>query len=175
MNEKEKIIKEKILNEEWSEIAEQKNKLERLINLPSLTKIEDYDILIKCVSIILNHVEIHKNEILKFQEVDKENIENRGDVEKFFYQFGKGIESFIIIFDESQPYQIRLDAINNLRRLAWGSISEHICQIKNMYNRFPDFSGTEDTILVLKCVCLVVTELNMKNEEIKIIEELYKE
>jgi len=166
MNDNERIQKEKSLAENWEQIAKGKDQLDKLITPCDIDSL-DVILLYLCLQVVLQHLEVHEEEIVKTPDIEVK------DINSFLDYFMEGMGNFLRMNDKKISYSERLEAANNMKKCAWKTLYNDIENITKLYKQPLTIIDSNNMELMLKCVYIVLFELGIRELELSILEDMY--
>ncbi len=167
--------RENELRKAWDEIKKKRSEFHKL--LAGKAKPDSFDVILfyQAVSLIMESLAVRekqlKNAPNKVGDIGKCIIK---EVEKEFGDIAPEIACFLISENEKLPVSQRLDAIEKIRLVSWKSLFNQRHELEELSKRFPNSLNREDMGLLFQCISLVVLELDMKDKEIEILDDLYE-
>ena len=183
MNYKEKVIREKQLMQHWGELRPQARSLSDLLLHKRDLLPMDLILVFQCLSIIVEKLEIHGEEIEKTSDVmEAKNKENQvfqeifGDISKdikglFNENIAKEVMCLFTVFNDESSFDERFEAIGRIKSTAWKSMYNRKKDVMDLVKKYPDFNSGKEMFLVFSCISMVLLELDMQDQEIKLLEE----
>lgn len=185
MDYKEKITREKNLFEHWKDIRKEKQSLIDLVTQKRELQSLDFAVLYQCVILVLEKFEVYEEEIKNTpEEIIIENKIGLFDkaLEEIIKDAGKGLgNSFVneaicllVAISDQMPMKERFNAIEQIKMKAWKNMYERREYIKEIAAKYPNFDNAEDVFTVFRCISMVLLELDMQEQEAKILDDSWK-
>ena len=156
MNYKEKVLREKQLMKHWEDIKCNQESLYDLFLHKRKFEPMDIAVVFQCIILVLEKLEIHGDEVEKM--VGKDII---GEMECFF-----------ITLDDKSSMAEKFQAIEKIKKTAWKIMYKRKEAINNLTKVYPVL-GVDEVILIFKCISMILLELDMQDQEKRLLEDLY--
>lgn len=174
MEQKDKIYREKQLIERWDELKSHRDQINSLLTEKKKFTVLDALVIFQCLAIVLEYIEIYEEEIKNSENVisiDYSGIENT-DISHTL-EFQASLKHVSIMKNENSSNEERLDAIEKIRNTLWRNALVRKDEIYKVITNYHNDLEADDLFIVFLCVSAVLLELNMKEEEIKLLDEMW--
>ncbi len=177
MENNEKINREKKIILSWNELKSHKEKLHDIL----MGKIGTLDsvVIYQCIAIVAENISIHKEAMRKQTNVIRNGCDKNLSKEEILVEnLTESIKFLSITFDSGCSLTERLDAVEKIRNTAWQTICKKEDELNNI---LAEYSGKvieinnlgNDVGYILTCISIVLLELDMKEEEARLLDEIY--
>lgn len=176
MEKKEKIYREKQLREEWLNLRSYRGNLHNiLMNYKDISPM-DRIIIYQCLSIILENICIYEDAIKNETNTIQTKTKSEGGIsqeQKIIEEIVDAVELLIITMNDKEPLSNRLKAIEKIKNTAWKTVYDLKDQISDVLERFDEELELDDIGYIFACISLILLELDLKDEETKILNKMY--
>jgi len=183
MEYKEKIALEKQLIKDWEWIEEKREALTNIIFQQSNFEEEDCLIMIHCLNIVNQYINLYHEEIDEFNIKSHSKNENLFDEmtreykESIILKVMKEFESIFTMSAERYSIEERLNAIECLKMRLWKNLKEkkdsiEYILLKGLISEHVKHISYYDSSVALKCMSLVFMMMHLKEREISLLEQL---
>lgn len=174
MEQKDKIYREKQLIEKWDELKDHKTQIRSLLTEKKKFTVLDALVIFQCLAIVSEYIEIYEEEIKNSKNVisiDYSGIE-KADISHTL-EFQASLKNVSTMKDENSSNEERLDAIEKIRNTLWRNALIRKDEIYKVITNYHNDLEADDLFIVFLCVSAVLLELDMKEEEIKLLDEIW--
>jgi hypothetical protein len=175
LEKKEKIYKEKQIKNEWLKLQPHRAKMHNI--LMSQKGISSFDrvIIFQCLAIVSEYVDIYEDSIKNETNLIKAaTLEGLSKEQLLIEEIADSVELLKISADNREPLSDRLNAIEKIRNTAWKTAYDLRDQISNILENFEDKLEIEDVGYIFTCISLALLELDLREEEAKILNDMYE-
>jgi len=192
MDYKERKLRENEIRKSWEALRDKRENLIAL--LKGGKELESFDtvLMYQCLTVVLEHLTLQEDTL---KEITEERVVNEigedakldgfikslittafqgttDNIEGLLRSIAGEVENLMTAMNSDAPINKRLDAVENIKLNSWKHLFDRKEEISELSERFPNVDK-DDIILIYKCLSVILLELDMIDQEIEILEELW--
>lgn len=171
MNEetKKRLIRISRRDQVWAGLREYRDYIESLL-MGKKPSPFDFLLFFRCVGVVLNEIDLY---YFEFLDVDSETkaILKDDTAAGTVLRTAKEAKIIKVIEDpKKEPYD-RQQAIVDMRKSIWGTLTYRKNEIAHMMDRLPFLDEAQEIVLLFTCLSTIILELDLLDTEVKIYDK----
>jgi len=177
VDDKKRIAKETNVRNRWKDIRSEREELTKFLSgekdIGNGTNARDLVLCYQCISLILEHISVYEQDIKKAPDKIEGIDPTPSKIEQLYGESAREVFCLFVSDNEKMPIDQRLKAVEQIRLVAWKQILKEKQNLTSMVDETTNFQDLEEQELLLRCVSITILEMDMQDQEIKILEKLY--
>jgi hypothetical protein len=174
MENKERFNRERNIVKAWQELEPHREDLHKILMNQKKVRPIDSVIIYQCIATVAENICIHEESIKNETNlIDVKSEVGTRDKDVVMQDIMGCVKYLSVAFDGGRSLTDRLDAVEKIRNTAWLTAFKMKSSLNDLLSSYMDGVEDENIGYVFSCISLVLLELDMKEEEARLLNELY--